>query len=268
MAVHAIISEAMVYREIRPEGPATKVIDRLWFLETDSGPVQRIVPDGRPELIFNLGRPFESLRDGAWHQQPQSFLVGQLTGPMQIRPTGPARIMGIRFRPEGAAALLRIPMHELTGREIPLQDLPAALRTPESLDRLAQSCQVDRLVSEAVRLIEAGGGAVDVGGLASRLGVSTRQLERRFKESVGMSPKLFCRIQRFQRVFQQIEAGRGWVEAALACGYYDQAHLVRDFRDFSGEAPAALLESDDLARHFLRYGGVSHFSNTAPSGPA
>lgn len=258
----------MNYREIRPGGPAAEIVDRLWFLEMDSGPVQRIVPDGRPELIFNLGRPFESLRDGAWHEQPQSFLVGQLTGPMQIRPTGPARIMGIRFCPEGAAALLRLPMHELTGREVSLQDLPAALRTPESLDRLARNCKVDRLAREAVRLIEARGGAVDVGRVARRLGVSIRQIERRFKESVGLSPKLFCRIQRFQRVFQQIEAGRSWVGAALACGYYDQAHLVRDFRDFSGEAPAALVESEDLARHFLRYRGMSHFSNTAPSGPA
>jgi AraC-like DNA-binding protein len=258
----------MNYREIRPVGPAAEVVDRLWFLEMDSGPVQRIVPDCRPELIFNLGQPFESFRGGAWRQQPQSFLVGQLTGPLQVRPAGPARIMGIRFRPEGAAALLRLPMHELTGCEISLHDLPAALRSPDSLDRLVRNCKVDRLASEAVRLIEAGGGAVDVARLARGLGISTRQLERRFKDAVGLSPKLFCRIQRFQRVFQQIEAGRGWVETALACGYYDQAHLVRDFRDFSGEAPAALLESDELARHFLRHRGMSHFSNTAPSGPA
>src|SRR4029079_19485760 len=135
------------------------------------------------------------------------------------------------FRPEGAAALLRLPMHELTGCEISLDDLPAALRSPDSLDRLVRNCKVDRLASKAVLLIEAGGGAIDVARLARGLGISTRQLERRFKDAVGLPPKLFCRIQRFQRVFQQIEAGRGWVETALACGYYDQAHLVRDFRD-------------------------------------
>ena len=67
-----------------------------------------------------------------------------------------------------------------------------------------------------------------------------------------------CRIQRFQRVFRELESGGNWVQAALACGYYDQAHLVRDMRQFAGETPSALLKGDELARHFL-----SHFSKTA-----
>jgi methylphosphotriester-DNA--protein-cysteine methyltransferase len=82
-------------------------------------------------------------------------------------------------------------------------------------------------------------------------------MERRFKRQVGIGPKLFCRIQRFQRVFREIESGGNWVQAALACGYYDQAHLVRDMRQFSGETPTALLDGDELARHFL-----SDFSKT------
>jgi AraC-like DNA-binding protein len=77
-----------------------------------------------------------------------------------------------------------------------------------------------------------------------------------------MAPKLFARIQRFQRVFPAIEReGAGWVDAAAACGYYDQAHLIRDFREFAGEPPAALLAGDELARHFL-----SHFSKTTGRG--
>jgi transcriptional regulator GlxA family with amidase domain len=70
---------------------------------------------------------------------------------------------------------------------------------------------------------------------------------------------LFSRMQRFQHVFATLEnAGAGWAEAAVECGYYDQAHLIRDFQEFAGKAPAALLAEDtDLARHF-----VSHFSNT------
>jgi AraC-like DNA-binding protein len=72
-----------------------------------------------------------------------------------------------------------------------------------------------------------------------------------------MSPKYFARIRRFQRVFPAIEEGSEWVDAAAACGYYDQAHLIRDFRAFAGEPPSHLLAGDDLSRHFL-----SHFSKT------
>jgi len=262
----------MYYRELPAPASAGHIIDRLWILELESGPVQRIVPDGRPELILNQGRPFESLRDGTWRPQPAAFFVGQLTGPLHIRPAGPARIMGIRFRPESAAALLRLPMHELNGREVPLSDLPRALHSladaPESISRLAQTCAPDLHIREAVRLIDACAGVVDLARVAGRVGLGIRQFERRFKDAVGISPKLFCRIQRFQRVFHQIEAGGSWVHAALACGYYDQAHLVRDFRAFSGEPPSALLANDDLARHFLRYREKSHFSKTLCSGPA
>jgi AraC-like DNA-binding protein len=71
-------------------------------------------------------------------------------------------------------------------------------------------------------------------------------------------------MQRFQKVFHAIEQGRrNWVDAAVECGYFDQAHLIRDFRDFSGKPPSALLAEADMARHFLRYqAGVSHFSKT------
>src|SRR6185436_21146188 len=101
--------------------------------------------------------------------------------------------------------------------------------------------------------------------VARWLGISTRQLERRFKDRVGISPKLFSRMQRFQRVFRAIGGGRpDWARVAVECGYHDQAHLIRDFRDFAGETPAVLLAGDDLARHFLRCPVVSHSYNTAP----
>ena len=88
--------------------------------------------------------------------------------------------------------------------------------------------------------------------MANRLGLSSRQFERRFRNVVGIPPKLFSRMQRFQRVFQTMEDRANWVDAAVSCGYYDQAHLIRDFRQFSGTTPTALLaEEFDLSRCFL-----------------
>jgi AraC-like DNA-binding protein len=222
-----------------------------------------VVPDGRPELILNLGAPFETLLDGRWQAQPECFLAGQITGPLLLRANAASHIVGVRLRPQGAAQLLGIPAQELTGRTIPLDELGLKqLAGRHDLDGIERdllqrrSHRDDPLIDESVRLLAR---SSDVAAAAGRLGISSRQLERRFQARVGMPPKLFARIRRFQRVFPAIERdGAGWVDAAAACGYYDQAHLIRDFRQFAGEPPAALLSGDELARHFL-----SHFSKTA-----
>jgi AraC-like DNA-binding protein len=233
-----------------------------WVLEDAApGTVQRVVPDGRPELIVNFSQPFESLQSGQWQAQPQCFFAGQLTGPLLLRATARSRVLGIRFHPGGAGQLLGMPMPELTGQVIAAGDLGlhsvARHATFPEIERALlelERGQADSLLDEAARLL---GRSPDVGAAAALLGVSPRQLERRFKTRVGMSPKYFARIRRFQRVFRAMEGGGGWVDVAAACGYYDQAHLIRDFRAFAGEAPSHLLAGDDLARHFL-----SHFSNT------
>jgi AraC-like DNA-binding protein len=240
----------MQYREFQPSPESRHFLHCLWTLETDGDAVQRIVPDGRQELIVNLGEAFESFRDGHWVRQPRAFLTGQLTGPLLVRPGGSARILAARFHPHGATQVFAA----VKPNDILLVDTRAS--SIEELERLllAQSRRPDPVVDEAVRRLTE---TPDLAGLAAALGISARQLERRFTREVGIGPKLFCRIQRFQRVFQEIESGGNWVQAALACGYYDQAHLVRDMRQFSGDTPSALLKGEELARHFL-----SHFSKT------
>src|SRR5258708_36686686 len=120
----------MQYREIKPSATAGRFIKCYWMLEDDCSPanvhseaednVQRIVPDGRTELIFNLGRPFASNQDGAWKAQPQSFFAGQITGPLLLRSDGPARILGVSFHPHRAGRLVGMPVYELTDAAWPL----------------------------------------------------------------------------------------------------------------------------------------------------
>jgi AraC-like DNA-binding protein len=275
------------YRVIPPCAAARRFVRTYWMLE-DRAPaaqVQRVVPDGRAELIFNLAEPYETQvsgaqSDGPWVKQPQAFLFGQIAGPLLLRPAGPVRMIGISFHPHTAGKLLRVAMPELNGRSFALDDLAPQLRRrleelPEAptdadrgaaLDRIvlalaARAGECDALLEAAVRELS---GASTVAGFAHRVGISPRQLERRFRAAVGISPKLFARMQRFQRVFPTLESGdSGWAETAFQCGYYDQAHLIREFREFAGKPPAALLAVDaDLARHFLAEKRMSHLSNT------
>jgi AraC-like DNA-binding protein len=274
------------YSEIRPSAGLSSTIDRYWVLEHDGEDAapQRVVPDGHSELILNWNQPFESLQAGEWRGQPRCFLAGQIDSPLVLRPRGPSKVLGIRFHPHGAAQVLAGPMHELSGRFTALEDISPALS--RDLDRALESpCPIpvvesallsavdssqggDLLVGEVVRRITLARGAVDVAALAREFRVSIRQLERRFQATVGLAPKLFCRIQRFNNVFRLLgQPSCNWVETALACGYYDQAHLIRDCKDLSGSTPAALLAEDaDLARHFYLRFRVSHSYNTAKRG--
>jgi AraC-like DNA-binding protein len=271
------------YREIRPSARLRPFVDSFWILEHDGEEPapQRVVPDGHPELILNWSQPFEAFESGQWRGQPRSFLAGQIDGPLLLRPRGPLKMLGVRFHPHGAARVLRPPMHELSGRFTPLDALSPVLS--RELDHAMESTQPiaaveaallsaagagDVLVAEAVRRMTATHGAVDLVSLARELGLSMRQLERRFRMNVGLSPKLFCRMQRFNSVFRVLgEQPHRWVDAAIACGYYDQAHLIRDCKSLTGNTPAILLAEDaDLARHFLLRFGVSHSYNTGGRG--
>lgn len=271
------------YTEIRPSARLEPFVCTFWILEHDGedATAQRVVPDGHSELILNWEQPFDAFQDGQWRGQPRCFLAGQIDGPMLLRPRGPARMLGIGFHPHGAAQVLAPPMHELSGRFTPVEDLSPtlardlnrALGMPEPIAAVEAALlsaantarSGDRLIEEAVRRITGARGATDLAALASDLGLSTRQLERRFHAAVGLPPKLFCRIERFNNVFRALGAGSGnWVETAIDCGYYDQAHLIRDCKSLSGITPATLLAEDaDLARYFYQRFGMSHLSNTA-----
>jgi AraC-like DNA-binding protein len=277
----------MNYFERAPSIAVSRVIKCYWVLENDS-PVnssQTVVPDGRSELIINLRRPFQSQNGDQWQSQPDCFFVGQITGPFLVRPNGPATVIGVRFQPHGASQLLGLPIDELTDSVVALdaiskrlhrrferlRDLSSVSEQLAALDRILfrhmeRIEDEDPLIAVAVGKFEQAGGLLGVGHLADRLGLSSRQFERRFRNAVGISPKLFCRMQRFQRVFQAMENPQSnWVDAAVHCGYYDQAHLIKDFREFSGATPTALLSEEfDLTRHFAQQRAMSHFSNTIP----
>jgi AraC-like DNA-binding protein len=277
----------MRYQQVRPGPAVARFVEFYWTLE-DNAPgdsLQRILPDGRGCLVLNFASPYARYCNNAWGLQPQSFLVGQITGPLVLRPSGPAAMLGIQFRPQGATQLLGAPMHELNDQAVPLDALcPGLVRhveplfdfhTPSQallavdgmLGRFAEhsDAAADSALSFAVAALGRSHGLARIRHLAEHVGWSTRQLQRRFKAAVGISPKLFARMQRFQAMLRATDGGEAdWVTAAVHSGYYDQSHLIRDFREFAGKPPTGLLDQElDLNRRFVKGQAMSHLSKTA-----
>ncbi|HWB42225.1 MAG TPA: helix-turn-helix domain-containing protein [Gemmatimonadales bacterium] len=266
----------MHYQELEPSAELRDLVHRIWLLRgpagTGPGAFQRAMPDGRAELIFNLGDPFECRgRDGI-RAQPRTLLVGPSRRAMEIRPTGLVDLVGVRFRPEAASAWLRVGGSELLDRAYAAGDLPVPL-APTLAEQLAGEPGAGSRVALLRRELARGrgrwgfdprlGAAVDLllgdgrarpDAIARAVGMSYRQMSRRFKERLGFGPKPLVRLGRFQRVLRALDGrGRHPIAAvAVRAGYFDQAHLARDFRLFAGVAPARYLrEARELARNFI-----------------
>jgi AraC-like DNA-binding protein len=277
----------MLYREIQPTTALARFVECFWTLENDGSTVlaqpERLLPDGCVELILNFGERFrEHKDDGQEERQPQHLLVGQMTQPVLIAPTGSVQLLGIRFHPGGTFPFFRMPMRELTNRVTDLGALSSefqndlvscvAENSPRSrvaavekllVERVRNGKHDSRVLSLVAKIVQ-NGGQVSVDQLATDAGVSSRQLERRFLFEVGIGPKLLCRILRFQQIFRAVDRDdEGWAAVAADCGYYDQAHLIRDFREFARQTPALLFERPSaLTESFTRKNRMSHFSNT------
>ena len=258
------------------------MVETIWTLQSDeaapaAGGADPVIPDGRAEIIVHFGDPFERLENGAFARQDHAFVVGQLTGPILLRPGRRVSVLGIRLRPEGAVALWPDPQHELTGLVID----PAALSRPlarwlthlrnhyesaeaaaphvaEGLERCAAVGRLDPRVQTTVTLIVETHGAARIDNLANRSGWTRRHLERRFLDQVGITPKRLSRIRRFQRALAALEeaqaagARSAGLTAATVCGYADQSHFVHEFRELAGATPSSdLLQRAALTGLFI-----------------
>ena len=175
----------------------------------------------------------------------------------------------IRLRPAASRTLLRFSLQEVSGRFVDLELVfPSAKRLCERLAEasndgeriraleewlIAMACPAPRrYVDAAVGTILESGGRVSMDALVLRAGTSLRQLERQFREDVGLTPKTFSRIVRLQAALRRVRQGSALTEVALACGFYDQAHMTRDFRELASMSPGAWQShAGDLAALFV-----------------
>jgi AraC-like DNA-binding protein len=264
-----VVDQVMLYVDYAPSPALRPFVDRLWTLDgpEDAGELAPILPDGHPELIVHCGDPFVELREGGERRVQSPILVaGQLRQAVRIAPFGHTHVVGARLRPDGAAAIFGGSLDELTGRIVDcaavdrllarrLNDhvMPqrSAIGRVRALDCVLRNHvgpqRVDRLVAEACTIGVGRRGIVSVGDVAAGVGLSVRQLERRFVARVGLPPKLFLRVIRFQEVLRAIGPAKtdDWAGLAVDHGFYDQSHFVADFKAFTGRSPSAWGVSED-----------------------
>ena len=225
------------------------------------------LPNGRTTLVFRV------TEEG---QRGDVSVAGPRTHALFKNATGIARAVILQFKPGWSAQLLGVAASTLTDRIVLLEDiwgrsggdlgpeLLTARSLPEVLDQLARAIALRthqtfepasaRLARRAVRLLE--GDAVRVDSVAKQLGVTARHLRRVFTESVGIGPKDFARTVRLQRAVRMAATSHDWVRIAANAGYYDQSHLIADFRELVGLTPGAFLKREgarpDTAERFGR----------------
>lgn len=254
----------MIYRDVRPRVELAPFVRCIWLMRGAASAAarapQRIVPDGCIELIFNLGEPFRRVNEsGGADVQPNAMVVGATTRHLHVWPAAEIDLVGIRLRPGALPLFSRVRAHEFSDATL---EAPFVLEGAATLhDRLCQTVatparvalveqhltrvaarrpSAPRTAALAAQIVH-GAGVVSCSGVARSAGLSHRQLDRLFAAEVGIAPRVLGRLARFQRALWHLEPGRfpGWAAVAARAGYFDQAHLIRDFVEFSGVTPAA-----------------------------
>lgn len=257
----------MDYCEYPPAPALRPFVACYWTLAGAGGQPERVLPDGRAELVVHLGDSFEN--------QARALFIGQQRQAVLLRPLGRVDVFGVRFRPAGASAFFRIPQSELASRIVPLAGVGATAWESEMYDAPSTALRCQRTDAFLLRrpspsppsarilaAIQAPPGT-PIELLAARAGVSRRQLEREFLHAVGLPPKTWTRIVRFQHALALRRAGRPWASVALSAGYYDQAHLIGDCRRITGLAPLARETGETAMERML----VANFQDTPPAPP-
>lgn len=264
------------FERLPPSADLAAHVENFWFMR-GRGPGampegHKILPDGSLEFVFQLGDPFfERSQDGGWRLQSHGLLVGQMERRVDIKPSGVIHTVGVHFFPAGACAFIEgdlsrflnliAPLGPAVGEDIgPILARLRRARSPERRVAVvedflrARQRPGDPAMAKASSQLAEGTDAVDIEALARQFKLSDRQFRRRFEAAVGLGPKRFARLIRFQRVFEERREhdARAWSDVALDCGYYDQAHFNRDFRAFAGVKPREIIrDADPLTAFFL-----------------
>ena len=259
----------MRYALRRPEGPLASFVQVLWFYEGNARPhaKERLLPDGSMELVINLRddeiRVWDRRDLTRYERLDGAVLVGPHSEYFVIDTAEQQSVIGVHFRPGGGFPFLAMPADEMHGQQVPLRDLWGGFAR-ELRERLLTlntvNARFDVLEAALLRQVHRSRGfhpavrfAIDAFGgrcqpkvadVVEEIGLSARRFIELFRAQVGMSPKQYSRVRRFQRIVQGLGMGAevDWCGTALDAGYYDQSHLIHEFREISGISPGEWAE--------------------------
>lgn len=259
----------MLIEHYVPGAPLSSFVELFWLYDGYAQPhaKERIMPDGSMELVINLQQDQLRIYDSEHPERCELFAGALLAGPRSrfgiIDTESQASIIGIHFKPGGALPFCSVSGAELQDVTVSAESLWGAsgVHLRERLLEAPITRQKFRVLEEwlferttkplarhpavrfALKRISDSPVFLNVAALADEIGISQRRLLQVFAAEVGLSPKLFSRISRFQQVLRSIHNQHevDWAEVALSCGYYDQAHFNHDFRSFSGIHPTAYM---------------------------
>jgi AraC-like DNA-binding protein len=249
-----------------PAAPVSRFVENMWLVRgrVPTPSRQMLLPDGAFVVIFNLGEPQRLCERADVRRHAvfrASWVSGQQPQPIVIEQAGAYHLVGIKFRPGGAFPLFRFSLAELTGRVVELEDIwgTSAAAVREQLgatdnDRSLLVClerwlacrfqaevAPDARIRFAAALLQRGG--TGVGRIAEEANLSHRHFVKEFTRRVGLAPKHYGRVQRLQRTIQWVghRSQVDWAQAALVNGFYDQAHLINEFRGLTHLTPTDYL---------------------------
>jgi len=263
---------------VKPAPPLSRFVELLWYYQDAPKPhaKERLMPDGCVSLVINLAEDETRIYDPDDIRKVTRLGGCGIAGPhskcFAIDTDEQTCVVGVSFRAGGVVPFLRLPSDELHNQHLNLEDLwgglgrelrerALAAQTPEAklhvvelmlLERAAGRFDGQPVVDFAVQNFLAQPATSKIADVAGKTGFSSRRFIELFKQHVGMTPKLFCRVRRFQKALRRITRGRpiNWSDIALDGGYFDQAHFIHDFRVFSGINPSKYLaDYKDFPRH-------------------
>nr|WP_237028599.1 helix-turn-helix domain-containing protein [Pedobacter steynii] len=225
----------------------------------------RVLPDTCVELFLNYTSKPVAMIDNEFHNR--SIITSRMSRPMDVQMRKGAGCLAVCFYPGMASQFFRVSMQVLTdttvalsdvwsGMAAELEDQLASLCTNEARVETVQKYLVQQLASDkhdlqvafCMKQARLSGGSIAVGKLSAEIGMSQRQLSRRFQENIGLSPKAYLRVFRFVQSLQHLKKYPliSLTEVAYQSGYYDQAHFIHDYRVYTGHSPSEVLDAQHI----------------------